>query len=202
MIYFKFMANSVFIIVLLLLCNSCQQWLETSSHELQQQEEAKLEKKRIGAIITINNIIKEYTNKKYEVLVPSFWEENEKLCVNKNSLLTPESIETIERLPNDKVANTFDLILHLNDQGLMKYDIMETTYANKKLALLVDGQFYKAIEIAPLIDKKKNSFFIPGPFSDNLSKKIVEKAPVNYRYYNGIEEESNLQTLERLMNPQ
>ena len=150
------------------------------------EEEQELEKKRPGAILTINKIISERQDKEEEVMVPSFWNNEKMICVDRNSLLTPQGIKSIERLPNDKVANSYDLILTLSNSGLMKYDIIFTTYGNVYLALLIDGAFYKTIKMTALIDTIDSKIFIPGPFSDELSKKIVAKSEVNYNYYNGI----------------
>ncbi len=148
--------------------------------------EEELEKKRPGAIMTINQIVKERNDRDFEIMVPDFRNDDKKICVNRNSYLSSRYIKKIERVPNDKVEKAYDLLLFLNEDGLVKYDIITANFSNKTLALLIDGRFYKNVIMTPIIDLDKRTVFISGPFDDATSKRIVEKSVINYNRYHNI----------------
>ncbi len=141
------------------------------------------EKKRPGAIMTITKVVVERKDQDFELMVPDYRNNDKKICINRNSYLNSKYIEKIERMPNDKFDKAYDLLLYLDENGLVKYDIISASFRNKKLAILIDGRFYKNSTMTPIIDLDKRTVFISGPFDDATSKKVVEKSIINYNHY-------------------
>ncbi len=142
------------------------------------------ESKKPGYIISFNKIIKERTTKEIEVLVPSYVYENKTICINRNSYLSSKNIKKIERIPNKKINNTYDIILYLDNSGMIKYDIISTTFKGQKIGVLVNKKFYRSSMVQQPLDKEQKKIMIKGPFGDAVSKKIVEKSTINYKFYN------------------
>ncbi|UDQ99215.1 hypothetical protein AAEX28_03805 [Lentisphaerota bacterium WC36G] len=142
------------------------------------------ENKKPGFMISLNEIVKERTTEDIEIMIPSYIYRNQTICVNRNAFLAARNIQKIERVPNKKLPKTYDLILYLDQAGMIKYEVLLTTFKGQKIGILVDRRFYRASKIESPLSEKERKILIHGPFGENVSQKIVEKSTINYKFYN------------------
>ena len=162
-----------------------EKWLnEADDVGLTNEMKKEREKNRPGFMISLNEIVKERTTKDIEVMIPSYIYSNQKICINRNGYLSSKNIKKIERIPNKKLANTYDLILYLDMPGMIKYNIIMTSFKGQKMGVLIDGKFYRATVIEKPLNEEQKKIVIRGPFGENVSRKITDKSEVNYKQFN------------------
>lgn len=189
--FIKIIFNTVILSIFILALTGCdtltkfENWVNNTDDIGATEEMIKeRESKKPGYFLSLNKIVKERTTKEIEVMVPSYVYENKTICINRNSYLSSRHIKKIERVPNKKVNNTYDLILYLDNSGMIKYDIISTTLKGQKIGVLINSRFYRSSIVQKPINKEQKKILIEGPFGDAISQKIVEKSTINYDHYN------------------
>lgn len=162
-----------------------ERWLnEADDVGMSKEMKEEREKNRPGFMISLNEIVRERTAQDIEIMVPSYIYNNQKICINRNSYLSSKNIKKIERVPSKKLANTYDLILYLDLSGMIKYNIITTSFKGQKMGVLIDGKFYRSTVIEKPLDEKTKKIIIRGPFGESVSKKIIDKSEINYKQFN------------------
>ena len=170
---------------------------------LTEEEIKNIEAKRVGFMVSLHEIVTNPVAKKIEKEVPTYLDENKKICINKNYFLHSKNIKRVERVKRDDVFGLYDLKLYLDMRGRIKYEALSMNFKGRKVGFLVDGIFYRAVKVEVIDDEDQLWTYIEGPFDKVISKKIVEKARVNYKHYNkgGFDRTKQILNFDDFFNP-
>lgn len=104
------------------------------------------------------------------------------LWVNTNYFLSSKNIKNI-LIKKRHNSELYDLVIKLDRRGRMQWDLLSLNFKGEKMALLVDGVFYR--KIAPMVvHDEKADVVLYGPFDTVTAKGIAKNAKDNYDHFN------------------
>ncbi|MBO4630576.1 MAG: hypothetical protein J5858_01500 [Lentisphaeria bacterium] len=166
------------VVVLMTGMSSCEKFLEDPEKAFQEETD-----KTPRYVLTIHEIIKYKRAEMVEMDVDSFFGGT--VCVNKNPFIHSRDIEKIEMVPRPGNTDFYDLNITLNDRGKLLWSAMSVTRAdNKKMGILIDGMYYRAVNPPMLTDNEVKTVYLEGPFDPATAKGITTNAERNFKIFN------------------
>jgi len=132
-------------------------------------------------VISVNEIVKYPRAEQLEREVATY--DGRTIWVNTNPYLHSRNIETIELVPDPDQKGFYHLKCKLNRRGKMLWMQMAAQFANRQMAFLVDGVFYRAFTPQPLQNEEVGTVIIDGPFDVYTAKTLQKYAPANYKIF-------------------
>ncbi len=131
-------------------------------------------------ILTFHQVVKYPRGTLVEKKISTF--SGRDLWINTNYFLSSKNIKNIS-VRKRQDSELYDLVLDLDRRGRMQWDLLSLNFKGEKMALLVDGVFYR--KIAPVvINDEGATVVLHGPFDTVTAKGIAESAKGNYEHYN------------------
>ena len=88
-------------------------------------------------------------------------------------------------VPRPGNTDFFDLKITLTDRGRMLWSAMAVSRAEKKkIGILIDGMFYRAINPPMLTENDVETVYLEGPFDPATAKGISTNAERNHKIFN------------------
>lgn len=138
-------------------------------------------------VLTFHQIVKYPRGSLLEKKIATY--DGRELWINTNYFLGSKNIKevTLIKRPN---SGLYDLMLHLDRRGKMQWDLLSLNFKGQRMALLVDGVFYR--KITPQIiannndnnDNDNNEVIVKGPFDTVTATGIQKCSKKNFNYYN------------------
>jgi len=132
-------------------------------------------------VITINEMVKYPRAEQLEREIPTF--DGRTIWVNTNPYLHSRNIESIELIPAPDQKGFYHLKCKLNRRGKMLWMQLSAQFANRQVAFLVDGVFYRAFTPQPIQNEESMEIIIEGPFDVYTAKTLQRFAPINYKIF-------------------
>ncbi len=145
-------------------------------------EDAMKEKRKARYVLSLHEIIKYPRSKDLERKVTSF--DGQEFWINTNQFFHSRHIEKIELIPSKEKEGFYDLNLKLDYNGTLKWMQLSLAFRNKKMALLVDGFFYKLYVPDQLAHEEDEWVVLTGPFDKVTATGIKKYAKKNYLFFN------------------
>jgi hypothetical protein len=108
--------------------------------------------------------------------------DGRELWINTNYFLSSKNIKDI-KLKKRPSSGLYDLVLELDRRGRMQWDLLSLNFRGQKMALLIDGVYYR--KITPAVIAGEGSYVVlHGPFDTVTAKGINKYGKDNYEHYN------------------
>ena len=131
-------------------------------------------------ILTFHQVVKYPRGILVEKKISTF--SGRDLWINTNYFLSSKNIKNIS-IKKRRASDLYDLVLDLDRRGRMQWDLLSLNFKGEKMALLVDGVFYR--KITPVVvDGEGTAVVLHGPFDTVTAKGIAKSAKDNYEHYN------------------
>jgi hypothetical protein len=145
-------------------------------------DEAMEEKKQTRYVLSIHEVIKYPRAKDLEKKIVSF--DGQEFWLNGNQFFHSRHIEKVDLIPSQDRKGYYDLSLTLDYTGTLKWVQLSMHFQHKKLALLVDGNFYKLFTPIQLTDHEAKTVLLRGPFDKVTAGGIKKYAHKNFLFFN------------------
>jgi hypothetical protein len=145
-------------------------------------EDSMQEKKKTRYVLSFHQVIKYPRSKDLEKKVTSF--DGKEYWINTNQFFHSRHIEKIELIPSKEKEGYYDLSLKLDYSGTVKWVQLSMHFQHKKLALLVDGYFYKLYTPDRLAHEDDKWVVLTGPFDRVTAGGVKKYARKNYIHFN------------------
>ena len=132
-------------------------------------------------ILTVHQIIKYPRAEMLEREIESY--DGRKIWVCVNPFLHTRDIEEIVAVEELEKPGFYDLKLKLTKRGRFLWLQISVDYRNQKLALVVDGVFYREIIIDQISNEEDEWVILKGPFDQTTAKSIEKYSKTNYKYF-------------------
>jgi hypothetical protein len=108
--------------------------------------------------------------------------DGRELWINTNYFLGSKNIKEVmlKKRPN---SGLYDLVLSLDRRGRMQWDLLSLNFKGQKMALLVDGVFYRKIT-PTVINDESTMVILRGPFDTVTATGIQKNSKKNFEHYN------------------
>ena len=131
-------------------------------------------------VLTFHQVIKYPRGSLLEKKISTY--DGRGLWVNTNYFLSSKNIKAIT-LKKRSDSGLYDLVLELDRRGRMQWDLLSLNFRGQKMALLVDGVYYR--KIAPRVIRGEGMFVVlRGPFDTVTATGIQKNSKPNYNHYN------------------
>ncbi len=140
------------------------------------------EKNKPKYILSLHEIVKYPRSNELEKKVIAF--DGTTYWVNVNQFFHSRHIEAAKLVPSKTRKGYYDLLLKIDYSGIVKWIQLSMYFRNKKLALLIDGQFYALYTPDQLADENDKWVLLTGPFDPITAKGIQKYAHKNYIKFN------------------
>ncbi|MFA6713936.1 MAG: hypothetical protein WC082_04955 [Victivallales bacterium] len=145
-------------------------------------EDAMKNKEQTSYVLSLHQIIKYPRSKDLEKKVTSF--DGREYWINSNQFFHSRHIEKVKLIPSREREGFYDLSLKLDHSGILKWIQLSIQFKHEKLALLIDGNFYKLYVPDQLADEEDEWVLLKGPFDKITAKGIQKYAHKNYLIFN------------------
>ena len=145
-------------------------------------EDSMQEEKKAKYVLSLHEVIKYPRSKDMEQQIVAF--DGTKYWININQFFHSRHIEKVQLIPNEKRQGYYDLSLKLDYAGTVKWIQLSMHFQHKKMAILVDGNFYKLYTPDRLTDENDKWVLLTGPFDPITAKGIQKYARKNYVFFN------------------
>lgn len=145
-------------------------------------EDSMKEEKKAKYILSLHEVIKYPRSKDLERKITSF--DGKEYWINSNQYFHSRHIEQVKLIPSEKRQGYYDLSLKLDYSGTVKWIQLSMHFQYKKMALLVDGNFYTLYTPDRLTHEDDKWVLLTGPFDPITAKGIQKYARKNYVSFN------------------
>ena len=140
------------------------------------------EKNKPKYILSLHEIVKYPRSNDLERKVVAF--DGTEYWVNSNQFFHSRHIEAAKLVPSKTRKGYYDLLLKIDYSGIIKWIQLSMHFRHKKLALLIDGQFYSVYTPEQLADEHDKWVLLTGPFDKITATGIQKYAHKNYVKFN------------------
>ena len=140
------------------------------------------EKNKPKYILSLHEIVKYPRSNDLERKVVAF--DGTEYWVNSNQFFHSRHIEAVKLIPSKTRKGYYDLLLKIDYSGIVKWIQLSMHFRHKKLALLIDGQFYSVYTPDQLADENDKWVLLTGPFDKITATGIQKYAHKNYVKFN------------------
>lgn len=145
------------------------------------QDAMKTEEKT-SYVLSLHQIVKYPRSQDLEKKITSF--DGREYWINANQFFHSRNIEKVELVPSKEREGFYDLSLKLDHNGILKWIQLSMQFKDEKLALLIDGNFYKLYVPDQLANEEDEWVLLKGPFDKVTAKGIQKFAHKNYLFFN------------------
>jgi len=145
-------------------------------------DDAMKEEKKTRYVLSFHQVIKYPRSKDLERKVVSF--DGREYWINSNQFFHSRHIEEVKLIPSKERKGYYDLELRLDYSGTIKWVQLSMHFQHKKMALMVDGYFYKLYTPDRLTHEDDKWVVLTGPFDTVTANGIKKYAHKNYINFN------------------
>lgn len=140
------------------------------------------EKRDTRYVLSFHEVIKYPRFKDLERKIVSF--DGRVFWINRNQFFHSRHIKKVDLIPSKDRKGYYDLSLTLDYSGTIKWVQLSMHFRYKKLALLVDGHFYKLYVPDQLAHEEDRTVLLTGPFDKVTAGGVKKYARKNYFFFN------------------
>ena len=131
-------------------------------------------------VLTFHQIVKYPRGSLLEKKITTY--TGNEIWINSNQFLSSKNIKSVKLIKRPN-SGLYDLLLNFDSRGKMQWNILALNFRGRKIALLIDGVFYRKIT-AKMPSGDSDSAVLEGPCDTLTAKNIQKYAPKNYKHYN------------------
>ena len=173
----------VLMLAMLVVLTGCEA-LDLSWEDIFKEDESSefsfMKKHEPKYVLTFHQVIKYPRGSLLEKEISTY--DGRGLWVNTNYFLSSKNIKNIT-LKKRQNSGLYDLVLDLDRRGRMQWDLLSLNFRGQKMALLVDGVYYRKI-MPKVISGEGTSVVLQGPFDTVTATGIQKNAKPNFDHYN------------------
>lgn len=140
------------------------------------------EERKTRYVMSFHQVIKYPRSQDLERKVVSF--DGKEYWINSNQFFHSRHIEEVQLIPSEEREGYYDLSLRLDYSGTVKWIQLSMHFQHKKMALLIDGHFYKLYTPDRLTSEEDKWVTLTGPFDPVTASGIKKYAHKNYLQFN------------------
>ena len=133
-------------------------------------------------VLSLHQIIKYPRAKNLEREISTI--DGRHFWINTNQFFHSRHIEEVKLIPRKDKKDFYDIAMKLDHNGIVKWVQLSMQFRSEKMALLIDGHFYKFYIPEPLANEEDDWVLLNGPFDKITAKGIEKYAHRNYIYFN------------------
>ncbi|MDD5596433.1 MAG: hypothetical protein PHV82_00725, partial [Victivallaceae bacterium] len=144
-------------------------------------QEAMKPKEQTSYVLSLHQIIQYPRSKELEKKITSF--DGREYWINTNQFFHSRNIEKVELIQSKERKGFYDLSLKLDHNGILKWIQLSMHFRGEKLALLIDGNFYKLYVPDQLANEEDEWVLLKGPVYKVTAKGLQKFAHKNYLFF-------------------
>jgi hypothetical protein len=145
-------------------------------------DDAMTERRKTRYVLSFHEVIKYPRSKDLEKKIVSF--DGQEFWINGNQFFHSRHITKVDLIPSKEKKGYYDLSLHLDYSGTIKWVQLSTNFRHKELAVLLDGYFNRLYTPDQLAHEEDRTVLLKGPFDKVTAGGIKKYAHKNYLFFN------------------
>jgi hypothetical protein len=133
-------------------------------------------------VLSLHQIVKYPRAKNLEQEITTL--DGRTFWINMNQFFHSRHIEDVKLIPRKGEEDFYDIALKLDYNGILKWIQLTMQFKDQKMALMIDGHFYKFYVPDHLADADDEWVMLTGPFDKVTADGIKKFAKNNYVFFN------------------